>query len=134
MFNICILCTIYHKPNWNKSIITIIVIWWWLLGWSEGWVPDSTDTLGSEVKIKPTHEDDTVMWYFQQKFPSLSCHWLNLGLKSMGTISKNGFSFRLNPGYQKMLQNCLETDQAICKCNKTTKFVAYYQIKSSAFF
>ena len=34
------------------------IVWGWQLEWNKGWVPDSTDGLGCEVKFKLIHEDE----------------------------------------------------------------------------
>ena len=64
-------------------------------------------------------------------YESVLCSWLSLALKSPRTTSKNGFSSetktRVISKLSEKLQNCLETDYVTVKCNKTTKFVSYYQ-------
>ena len=118
----------------------------------------STDGLGCEAKIRSIQEDEFssicvgsfIIWcnpncdvILSTEIPSevllsLSYHWLSLALKSLRTTSKNGFFFenkpRVTTKLSEMLQNHLETDMVIWKCNKTTKFVAYYEIKSNEFF
>ena len=118
----------------------------------------STDGLGCEAKIRSIQEDEFssicvgsfIIWYnpncdviLSTEIPSevllsLSYQWLSLALKSLRTTRKNGFFFenkpRVTTKLSEMLQNHLETDVVIWKCKKTTKFVAYYEIKSNEFF
>ena len=112
----------------NDLMVTVRVEW--------GWVPDLTDRLGCEVKIRSIHVDEFssicvgsfIIWWNpncdvilstvipSEVMLSLSCHWFQLALKSPRTTSKNSFSLRLNPGsFQKILQNRPETDYVIYK-------------------
>ena len=71
---------------------------------------------------------------------SLSCDWLSLELKSPRTTNKNGFFFETKSRViSKLSENVAKLSflwmtRRSVKCNETTKFVDYYQIKSNAFF
>ena len=47
-------------------------IWWWQLGWRDGWTPDSTTKFGCDVNIKSIHEEE-----FSNKSVGSLINWHN---------------------------------------------------------
>ena len=35
------------------------MIWWWELGYKDGWIPDSVIRFGCEMNIRAIHEEDS---------------------------------------------------------------------------
>ena len=60
-------------------------IWWWQLGWRDGWTPDSTTKFGCDVNIKSIYEEE-----FSNKWVGSLIHIISLiHVISVGEDNKN---------------------------------------------